>query len=365
MSDLNNQALEDYLQKVFTPPIKIHSVQLLGEMKDTELMLKEYGYGTPLKIRFTSDKEPKTVVLNTVKPGPFGHQTMPDRAGIILTQYNTYNQLSRHVKAIDVGAFTHSGPFKSLSDVNELFLITEHIEGKEYFQDLDRIKTTGKARILDHQRVKALAGYLAEIHSEKHHDPKYYERRTRELVGHNECLMGLTDSYPMDHEWITPGFLAGIEKKAIDWRWRLKKLSHRLSTVHGDFHPFNILFREKTEFTALDRSRGNRGEPADDVAGLSINYLFWGLLHKKKFTKPFKELWESFYDTYLKKTEDLEVLQVIPPYLTWRALVVASPVWYPNYPSDIRKKILNFANNILDIEALDPYDIETLMEEKK
>ena len=35
--------------------------------------------------------------------------------------------------------------------------------------------------------------------------------------------------------------------------------------MHGDFHPWNLLFREGVEFSVLDRSRGEWGEPADDV----------------------------------------------------------------------------------------------------
>ena len=365
MSELNEEDLRNYLKLHYEPPINIQDIEPLGGMEEVDFLLKDYGYGTPLEVNFTTKGEPKTIVLNTVKPGPFGHQTMPDRAEILLRQYQTFNKLPRHVKALDVGAFTKTGPIITLCDVEELFLITEHVKGREYFHDLDRIKAEGDAVGLDFDRAITLAEYLSEIHSEKHEDPKYYERRTRELLGHNECIMGLTDSYPRDHDWITVDFLAGIEKKTIDWRWHLKTLTHRLSTVHGDFHPFNILFREGTDFTALDRSRGELGEPADDVAGLTINYLFWGLLKDKEFRGPFKGLWETFYETYLEKTGDEEILSVIPPYLTWRAIIVASPVWYPHYSMDIRKKLLNFADNILYESALDPNEVNFLLEEKQ
>ena len=250
---------------------------------------------------------------------------------------------------------------KSIRDVDEVFLLMEYAEGSEYFHDLDRIKETGEATDLDIMRVKTLASYLSSIHSVKKDDPGYYERRTRELIGHNECIFGLTDSYPMDHEWIKPTFLAEIEKKCIDWRWKNKVLTQRLSQVHGDFHPFNILFREGTDFTVLDRSRGSYGEPADDLAGLSINFLFWGLLHKEKFTRPFKDLWETFYSTYLDESGDFEALSVIPPYLSWRALVVGSPVWYPHYSLKIRQTLLRFARNVLELDSLDPFNVEKVL----
>jgi len=55
---------------------------------------------------------------------------------------------------------------------------------------------------------------------------------------------------------------------------RIGSWAHRLSQVHGDFHPWNVLFREGVDFTVLDRSRGERGEPADDVTAMTINYIF-------------------------------------------------------------------------------------------
>jgi hypothetical protein len=361
MSEINIEKLEKYLKKLYHTDIEITSIKPLGRMEEVEFVLKDYGYGTPLRIDFSSKGESKTVVFGTIKPGGFGHNEMSDRAAILFRQNESFNNLPQHVKSIDIGGITTDNSFRSLGDVKELFILTDLVEGREYFRDLDRIKATGEATELDYERVKALAKYLVMINSVKKDDPEYYERRTRELIGHNECIFGLTDSYPMNHDWIKPKFLAEIEKKCIDWRWRNKKLTHRLSQVHGDFHPFNILFKEGIEFTVLDRSRGSYGEPADDLAGLSINYLFWGLLHKEKFTDPFKKMWETFYVTYLESSKDYEVLNVIPPYLSWRALVVASPVWYPHINIKIREMLLNFASNILDNRRFDWRKISPLL----
>ena len=364
MSEIDPGKLREYLIGLFNEEVEILGIHPLGGMDDVEFVLKDFGYGTPLKIDIKMHDTEKSIVLSTVRPGGFGHNLMADRASILLWQAEAFNQLPQHVRSLDVGAFTNRGQFQSLGDTDELFLLMEMVEGKEYFRDLDRIKASGVATELDTRRVETLAEYLAQIHKVKHVDTDYYERRTRELIGHNECMFGLTDSYPMDHEWIRPEFLAEIEKACIDWRWKLKTLIHRLSQTHGDFHPFNILFREGVDFTALDRSRGTYGEPADDLAGLSINYLFWGLLHKGDFTEPFRGLWEKFYSTYLSSSGDTEVLKVIPPYLSWRALVVASPVWYPHISISVRKKLLNFARYILDQDELDWENPLELLEDR-
>ena len=83
--------------------------------------------------------------------------------------------------------------------------------------------------------------------------------------------MGLTDNYPPNLNYVADRELRSIEEMANRWRWRLKPSANRLSQVHGDFHPFNIIFEEEDKFWVLDRSRGEWGEPADDVSCLSIN----------------------------------------------------------------------------------------------
>jgi hypothetical protein len=116
--------------------------------------------------------------------------------------------------------------------------------------------------------VDALCNYLVEIHQVRGPDPGLYIRRIRELVGHGECIMGLSDSYPSDLAFPTPQMLEEIERLCVRWRWKLKGFTHRLRQIHGDFHPWNILFQAGTDFRVLDRSRGEYGDPADDVASL-------------------------------------------------------------------------------------------------
>ena len=114
-----------------------------------------------------------------------------------------------------------------------------------------------------------------------------------------------------------------------------------------------LLFREGIDFTVLDRSRGEWGEPADDIAALTINYLFYSLQKYEKITGEFEQLFKLFWENYLKKSGDEEVLEVIQPFYAWRGLVVASPIWYPNLSPVVRMKLLNFVKNILQTEKLD------------
>jgi aminoglycoside phosphotransferase (APT) family kinase protein len=206
---------------------------------------------------------------------------------------------------------------------------------------------------LDRARADALCDYLVDIHKASGSQSGLYTRRIRELVGAGECIMGLTDSYP-PHSLFPATVLEEIEHQCVRWRWKLKPLTHRLRQVHGDFHPWNILFQEGVEFGVLDRSRGEWGEPADDVTCLSLNYLFFSLQCSGRFEDPWRTLFERFWMRYLEQSGDREILKVSAPFFAFRGLVLASPVWYPALSDDVRGKLLKFVLAVLAKDEFDP-----------
>lgn len=361
------ESLEEYFREVYGPEVKVLRVLELtsGREKKCE-ELKGFGYGIPYLIEVSVKGETKRLVLETIRPGGFGHEHFSDRAQILLWQHSAFNKLPKHVRSIDVGAFTVGGSLKSLGDCKEFFIITEYVEGEPYYRDLERIKSEGKLTDLDVERCLALSDYLVEVHSVKGKGLEtFYIRRARELLGHGECIMGLVDSYPIGLEYANEETLRWIEHKCLEWRWKLKHRAYRCSQVHGDYHPWNILFHEGIEFTVLDRSRGEWGEPADDLAAMTINYLFYSLQAYGEIKDPFKMLFELFWENYLNKTGDEEILRVISPFYAWRGLVIASPIWYPSLSTETREKIFNFIKNILEIEKFDLKKVDSYMEEKK
>ncbi len=114
----------------------------------------------------------------------------------------------------------------------------------------------------------------------------------------------------------------------------------------------------------LDRSRGEWGEAADDVSSMTINYLFFGLLKTdgKELDTDFKKLYDLFFEVYLKKTNDYELLEVIQPFFAFRGLVIASPIWYPHISLGTRWKLFNFIKNVLEAEKFDYKNAEEYLE---
>jgi hypothetical protein len=315
--------------------------------------LKAFGYGTPVFIEYELAGEKKRAVLETMSPSSFGHDHFSDRAQAILWEHSAFNNLPRHVRSLDSGAFLRTGGLISTGSAEEFFLLTEFVEGQGYFKDLDRIAAAGEATETDVARALALSGYLADIHAIKKEAPSLYVRRVRDLLGHGECIMGLIDNYPRTFGFIGQELLKKIELACVEWRWRIKPRTHRLSQVHGDFHPWNILFREGLDFTVLDRSRGEWGEPADDVTCMSMNYLFSSFIRYGRLGGPFEKIFRIFWENYLEKTGDKEIAEVSAPFYAWRGLVVASPVWYPRLPDGVRQMIFRFILNVLESDRFD------------
>jgi hypothetical protein len=340
--------------------------------------LKLFGYGRPLQVHYRLNGHEQHVVFHMVTANEFGHENRADRAADLLLSYDTYNTLPRHVAALDVGVFCHASQtpqttapaqtqMLSVGTGNEFFLLTPYVEGVPYALDLQRLRDSGDLQGRDLSRARQLALYLAQIHALKYSDSAtnnqfsssvqnpetLYRRRIRDTMGSGEGIMGLLDSYPADDPLVTPAWLEAVEKECVTWRWRLKRRSHRLCQVHGDYHPFNILFTDDDNFVLLDRSRGAWGEPADDVSCLAINYLFFSLQRTGRLAPPFLELWQTFWQTYLDQTGDRELLGVVVPFLIWRALVLGSPIWYDT--SDcVRLTLYHFIEQILRERSFDP-----------
>jgi Phosphotransferase enzyme family len=349
---LDVEAIERYLNSVLDGKVRVIRLAELGD--GDKKALKGFGYGTPIRVDYQiAGRGNASAVLHTMAPGPGGHDHMADRARILLWSHQAFNHLPRHVRAYDVGAFQPSGDVVSLGNVEEFCLLTEYAEGNSYALDLERLRDTDAVTELDLARSDALCDYLVDIHRVRGTDAGLYVRRIRELIGDGECIMGLADSYP-PHPVFTARVLEEIEHRAVRWRWRLKSRTYRLRQVHGDFHPWNILFGPGVDFRLLDRSRGEYGDPADDVTSLTLNYVFFSLQRSERLEGDFEKLFLRFWDRYLEKSGDREMLQVAAPFFAFRALVMASPVWYPGLSEGVRRKLLAFINAVLDAEVFDP-----------
>ncbi|MDF0591535.1 phosphotransferase family protein [Candidatus Methanocrinis natronophilus] len=351
--DLQRGTVEAYLRSVAGEDAELVGMRKLAETIPTTEDVKGFGYGSPVLLEYSAGGMVRSAVLSTMRVQEgFGHDHFSDRAQVLLWQHSAFGGLPKHARSMDVGYFDEGGKLTSCGDAREFFILMEKIEGREYFFDLERVKEEGSTE-LDMRRAEALSTYLAEIHAKKKDSPALYRRKVRETVGHGECIMGILDDYPADPEFLEPGELSAIEKKCVDWRWRLRDKAQRLCQTHGDFHPWNVMFRSGTDYSVLDRSRGEWGEAADDVTAMTTNYIFYSVQKSHRLEGGLKALFELFFENYLDRTGDEELLSVIAPFFAFRMVVVASPTWYPLLTGDIRRVLFNFLGNVLDAEEFD------------
>jgi Ser/Thr protein kinase RdoA (MazF antagonist) len=358
---IEREALAGYLSHVFEVPVEIRAFRPLRDAEPGEDAAdpKRFGYGVPFEIDCMIGGKRRNLVVSRTRPAQgFGHDYPADRAWQALYGHAAYNSFPRHVTSVDVGFVRECGELVSAADATEFFQLVDKAPGRLYRLDLERLLSS-PLEPLDVERAQTLARFLAECHADKRDDPTLYQRRIRELIGHGECVMGILDSYPHPYPLLPPADCEALEHKLVSWRWRLQKRAHRLSRIHGDFHPWNLLFTDGTEFSVLDRSRGEWGEPADDVSALAVNYLFFGVRSSAQedatgIAEPFATLFHAFLDTYLGASSDQEILDVLPPFFAFRALVIAHPRWYPVLTDATRRALLDFARAMVRTERFDP-----------
>jgi hypothetical protein len=328
----------DYLKKRFDPSARLISIDNVGSGL----------HGTAYRITFSISDKKKIIMMKTLFPSRFGHDHYADRAQVLLLANANYNEMPKHVKSMDIVGDSEGGLIP-VGDAREFYIFMEEAEGEPYFSALDEILKRGNLTKNDKEMAAMLASFLASIHKVRYGGPDrdvLYRRRIRDLIGHGECIMGVIDGFDTD-SFSSPEELTGYAASCIPWWGKIRDKSERLVSVHGDFHPGNIRITED-DFMLLDRSRGAWGEPADDVSCLSINYLRYAVKERGEFKGPFADLFGLFWDKYMAETGDRKIFSVVQPFFAFRALVISNPFFYADDSNEVRRRLLNFGQAVLE-----------------
>ncbi len=347
---LRQSQIKNYLSEIFK-----------GEI--TDLKIGELGkgiLGVGYALDFKVNGRPERKVLKTLFKNHLGQDHFSDRAQSLILAHSNYGNIESHVSSFDVCGVKNNGAIVSIGQAKEFFILMDEAQGDDYFNDLNRISRSGRLAPRDKKRVESLANYLIKLHGLKHKSDSLYKRKIRDTIGSGQSIMGILDMYPKKLKWTNDKEIVQLVKKGIDFWAKDRFKKHRLCQIHGDFHPGNIWFKKDNSFTLLDRARGSFGEAADDISSLTINYIFFSLIHFGEFDGPFKKLSDLFCQSYFKKTKDEEMREIIQPYFAFRTIVVCNPLFYSdsfyggsNKANQVRRRMFNFANNILDKKEFD------------
>jgi hypothetical protein len=301
----------------------------------------------------------REVVWRVASANEYGHDRRADRAAATVLAADTFGCLPRHVSVLDMGAYRGSAEFVSLAGTDEFYLLTTFVEGRVYAEDLRAIARAGSLSSRDIARADTLVEYLVALHARRPpHARTAYARFLRDTLGSGEGIFGIVDGYPEDAPGAPRERLARIEEPCLKFRFDLRGRHERLRRTHGDFHPFNVVFDDRSELAVLDTSRGSVGDPGDDVSCMAINYAFFALGHPGSWRGALRSLWYGFWQRYTAATRDDGLYDVVAPLLAWRGLVLASPVWYPElHPAD-RERILAFVEHALSRGRFSPESAE-------
>jgi hypothetical protein len=320
----------------------------IGELGATR---KGAGYGVPLRVTLRDAAGARRrLVFHTERPDQFGHDRRADRVAEAVLAFDTFGRIPGHVTALDAGMI--DGDALVSFGHGEPYVLTTWADGALYAEDLRRIARSG-ATAEDLRRVDALADFLARLHRRDELPAAAYTRAVRDLLGSGEGIFGIVDGYPADVPAAPRSRLRAIEERCLAWRWRLRDRAARACRIHGDFHPFNLLF-DGDRLATLDASRGCVGEAADDLTALAVNHVFFALDRPGAWRGGLGRLWHRLWERYLDATGDREILDVAAPWLAWRALVVSCPTWYPDLPVDGRDALLGWIERVLDAPRFDP-----------
>lgn len=86
---------------------------------------------------------------------------------------------------------------------------------------------------------------------------------------------------------------------------------------------------------------------------MAINYLLWSLYEHDGLSGAYETLYRAYFQEYLDRTGDMEVLEVMAPFFVFRGLVIASPEWYPDHPDTVRHRLHSFIANVLEDDVFD------------
>jgi hypothetical protein len=188
---------------------------------------------------------------------------------------------------------------------------------RRYEQDLWELRTLDKARRIDRARAHNLAVALSILHAERGHPSGYSRGLTQALSG--------PDGVPRFAEWLgdghpilNPDRLEHLEIEIVHWRWLLRDKKHRTCRIHGSLRPDNIFFRG--EECLLMEPSFKRGEPAQDVAAISLRWVLASLSSRGRFEGAARDVWDEFWAAYSTESGDSEILEVIPPFFAREVL---------------------------------------------
>ncbi|MFA6475877.1 MAG: phosphotransferase [Candidatus Paceibacterota bacterium] len=241
----------------------------------------------------------------------------------------------------------------SITEDDMALQFQDFLEGNIY-QDLLMTPKSGLILPGDIETIGHIAKKLAEVHKIK---PKFTEDQKREK--YSRCLKDV-----MIHPELSISFIVNNLGESKIFRGKVKadylkemlevieyyqKYYQRISLIHGDFIPKNILVRDNGDVDFIDYSRFEFGEPGVDV-GCLYSYLICMSYYLKN--DYYKKLANIFIEKYISETNDLFIKEIAVVYLGFVGLVAMDEKIYPGIATATRMRFLKYILSSLKTKKL-------------
>lgn len=310
------------MSKKLKKHVKIDSLEFLGKG----------CHGIAYKATATSGE---TYVLKQFLENGRNMDYFEDRVKEALQIKRTSAELPNHIPIHHLATFNR-GELTEFPETDPIIIMDE-IKHSNYFSDLSKFKEELTAQ--QKLRIEKIARYLAHIHSKKR-PSELYDRYLKDWF--STGILELTNQLPNNQ--------LTRKKMFLQWEHKLSSKSHRCSLIHGEFFPETIHFTPKNTLKTYDMRRIGAGEPADDVGSMLFNYYAYSLQNHDIVLPVYKHAAKIFLDTYLKRTNDKEILKILPCFMAYRCLILTHPTIVP-MENSTRNKFSKLLSTLLKMNT--------------
>ena len=310
--------------------------------------MKALGYGRPLKIELGAAAH--TVVFHTARPDDFGHDRRSDRTANLMLAFDTFGKLPHHVAAIDMGLVRRRRLARLARGHRRAVPASRRGSTARCTRmTCGASARSGVAHAEDIARAETLARVLLEIHAVPGSHPGAYTRAIRDLLGHGEGVFGLVDSLSAGRG---AGGAAARDRGGVPRMAMAAARAHAPAAPHARRLPsVQHRVRRRDGLVLLDAS----------AAAKAIRPTTWRARRSIIRSSAIGHRWRrarTLWDRVLARLPRRRHATTCSPRsrrsTAWRALVLASPIWYPHRRRRDRDRILGFAERALAAERFDP-----------
>lgn len=279
---------------------------------------------------------------------PTEHMLSHEKGENIFASFLTSHRTAEHAQSEpeSVGCFITDkstgktlGITDTLGESHHIVEVQKYRKGTPYIEYLDKLSNQKELTTKDKAYMNRIVDKLYLVHSSPlevtdSQRKKLYTRGLQEVLTHPELTISLLNE---NHH--ASNIFEGERKyeyivemlKVID---HLKVHNHRLSIIHGDFWPYNILIDDEDDAFFIDYSRITYGDPGHDVGNLYM-YLQWLAIYKKNTI--YADLAEYFLIRYSATGNDELVKQTSVGYIGFTGAACLVEDFYPDATHEMRK----------------------------